>query len=63
MQVQEKKLPRWAQSVAGDSAFAYNKQGGSNITTGFRNEDDDDDIEDVFQNTLERVAEEPKSVA
>jgi len=46
LQVQEQKLPRWAQSVIGDSAFALKPPQQA------------DDIEEVFKNTLEKVQEE-----
>ena len=46
LQVQEQKLPRWAQSVIGDSAFALKPPQQA------------EDIEDIFQNTLEKVQEE-----
>jgi hypothetical protein len=57
MKIQEKNLPRWAQSVIRDSAIgaAASQLPPQQIKHQAPAEDLQVDIEDVFENTLEKV--------
>lgn len=57
MQVKENKLPRWAQSMAGDSAMLLKKS-----TNAPEQVEEDEELEDIFSNTLEKHLAQSEAV-